>query len=215
MYFFKGSVIRGLLVLLLGIVMILWPSIVKEYLVRLIGFMFLIPSLISLTFFFVKKGKKPEQYTLFPIDSLGAALMGIWLILVPNFFLDIMMYVLAIILWIGSLHQITFLSLIKKKTHVSWGYYVLPVFCLLLGILIFTNPGNVFDNIIIIFGVASIFYGVMEIINALRFNKTFTKTTEPINQTSDSNTNEEEVKAEEVSDEELKDLTNQTKQIGK
>jgi len=67
----------------------------------------------------------------FPYEGVGSLLFGLWLIIMPGFFADLLTFVLGFILVMGGVQQIASLSAARRWMPVPGGFYVVPVlFCL-------------------------------------------------------------------------------------
>ena len=84
--------------IVLGLVLVLWPEAAVTYLVITIGICFIIPGLFSLLNYFTREKVEGELSPMFPIDGAGSILFGAWLVIMPQFFVSILMYVLGALL---------------------------------------------------------------------------------------------------------------------
>lgn len=166
----NNAVLRSIFAILLGLVLILWPETAIHYLVMTIGALFMVPGIISLINY-LSRDKRESSYTMFPVDSIGSLLLGSWLILMPGFFVDILMYLLGAVLIIAGLQQIISLFHARKWSTVPVGFYLLPTLILITGGMIIYNPAAIAANTFIIFGVAMLIYGINELINWYKFRK--------------------------------------------
>ena len=127
--------------------------------------------------FFIEMGnifsERKEYNTppLFPLDGLGSLLLGGWLLLMPNFFVNILMYLLGAVLVLAGIQQISTLIRARKWSVVPYGFYILPSLILLVGVMILVYPMDIMANTLTIFGVATLFYGANELINWYKFRK--------------------------------------------
>ena len=101
----------------------------------------------------------------------GSILFGAWLVIMPEFFVNILMYILGALLVIAGVQQIAMLVSARKWSMVPFGFYVMPALILLTGIMIIAYPFGAAANTFVIFGVASIFYGIIELINWYKFRQ--------------------------------------------
>lgn len=166
----NNAILRSALAIVLGLVLILWPEATINYLVIIIGILFILPGLISMIAYFTRN-KDGETSSIFPIEGAGSFLFGLWLVIMPQFFVNILMYVLGILLIIAGVQQIVSLVSARKWTAVPFGFYVIPVLILLAGILILSNPFQVAANTFMFLGIAAIIYGASELFNWFRFKK--------------------------------------------
>ena len=88
----NGSVLRCIFAIVLGLVLVLWPEAAVTYLVITIGICFIIPGLFSLLNYFTREKVEGEPSPMFPIDGAGSILFGAWLVIMPQFFVSILMY---------------------------------------------------------------------------------------------------------------------------
>ena len=95
------SLIRTICALVIGLVLVLWPDAAINYIVITIGILFLIPGFIVLIGYF---GTKPEPGVSrrFPIEGVGSLLFGLWLVTMPGFFADVLMFLLGFIPFDGT-----------------------------------------------------------------------------------------------------------------
>ena len=89
------SIIRCICALVIGVLLVAWPEAAILYLVITIGVLFLVPGLFSLSGYLIR-GK--QDGSRFPIAGLGSLLFGLWLMIMPAFFVGILMYVLGAVL---------------------------------------------------------------------------------------------------------------------
>ncbi|MDU1635421.1 MAG: DUF308 domain-containing protein, partial [Bacteroides ovatus] len=105
------SLIRILFALVIGLVLVIWPNAAASYIVITVGVAFLIPGVISLFGYFGRKRPEGEAAPRFPIEGIGSLLFGLWLIVMPEFFADVLMFLLGFILIMGGVQQIASLSM--------------------------------------------------------------------------------------------------------
>lgn len=167
----SSATLRSALAIVLGFILVLWPSQVGSYLVITVGILFILPGIFSLLSYFTRDKKTRSSDERFPIEGAGSILFGAWLVIMPYFFIGILMYVLGGLLVLAGLIQIISLIRTRKWSIVPWGFYVFPVLILLTGIILLVYPFEVQATTFIIFGVASIIYGFTELINSFKFRR--------------------------------------------
>ena len=164
------SLIRIVCALIIGLVLVLWPDVAVQYLVITLGALFLIPGLISIISYFGVKSEEgvPRR---FPIEGTGSLLFGLWLIIMPAFFADVLMFLLGFILILGGVQQIASLSMARRWTMVPAAFYVVPSLILLAGIVALFNPTGARNTAFMIIGISSLVYAVSELINWFKFTR--------------------------------------------
>ena len=158
------SLLRSLFSILIGLLLVMWPELIIENLIMIVGMLFLFPSLYSLLSRLKAYRQKKALSLLFPFESVGAGLLGLWMMVCPSFFVNGIMYVLGFILLLGATFQLSMLCKAKKACAVSWWVFLTPSLVFLIGLYILLNPSDVLANIIIVFGAACLIYGCMELV---------------------------------------------------
>ena len=149
------SIIRCICALVIGVLLVAWPEAAILYLVITIGVLFLVPGLFSVFGYLIR----------------GKLLFGLWLMIMPAFFVGILMYVLGAVLVLAGISQIVNLSAARSWTVVPGGFFVIPVLVLIAGIVVLFNPFTAAAVPFIILGVSSIVYGLSDLINIIRFRQ--------------------------------------------
>ena len=161
------SLMRIICALIIGLLLVLFPAQAGEYLVITIGVVFLVPSLIGLIGYLVQK---PENRLRFPIEAVGSLLFGLWLVIMPDFFADLLTFVLGFILMMGGVQQIASLMAARSWMKVPGGFYVVPLLILIAGVVTLFNPTGVRSTAFIIIGVTCLVYALSELVNWINFS---------------------------------------------
>ena len=94
----NGAVLRSAFAMVLGFVLVLWPEAAITYLVITIGILFILPGLFAILSYFTRPKNENGEKPMFPIEAAGSVLFGAWLVIMPEFFVNILMYVLGALL---------------------------------------------------------------------------------------------------------------------
>lgn len=167
------SFLRIICALVIGLVLVMFPDQASDYFVITIGVIFLVPSLISIIGYYAQGSEVRRR---FPIEGIGSLLFGLWLVIMPGFFADLLTFVLGFILVMGGVQQIASLVAARKWILVPGGFYVVPVLILIAGLVALFNPTGVRSTAFIIIGVTSLVYAVSELINWFKFTRLRPKT---------------------------------------
>lgn len=159
---------RALAALIIGVLLVMYPNEIGNYFIIIIGIVFLVPSIISLISHFFVNNKEGISRR-FPIEAIGSLLFGLWLMITPGFFADLLTYLLGFILIMGGVQQIASLLAARKWSEVPGGFFVMPVLILLAGLFALLNPGGIRSTAFIIIGVAAIVYAMTDLLNWFRF----------------------------------------------
>jgi len=88
----SNSFLRTICALIIGLVLVMFPNEAGDYFVITIGVVFLIPALLSIIGYFAMSAEERRRL---PIEGIGSLLFGLWLIIMPGFFADLLTFVLG------------------------------------------------------------------------------------------------------------------------
>ena len=160
------SFLRAICALVIGLVLVMFPDQAGDYFVITIGVIFLVPSLVSIIGYFAQS---TEMRSRFPIEGVGSLLFGLWLIIIPGLFADLLTFVLGFILVMGGVQQIASLSMARRWMPVPGAFYLIPSLILIAGIIALFNPTGARNTAFIIIGISSLVYSLSELINWFKF----------------------------------------------
>ena len=163
-------IIRIITAIILGLILTVRPEVVINYLIIGTGIVFLAAGLFSLVSYLLHE-KKEDSATRFPLDAAGAILFGLVLVIKPDLFADIVMYILGTLLILACIQQLVMLFSVRRLGRVHFGFYVAPILILLCGILLIVHPFEVRKTMVIIFGVSILIYGITELVSYIKFRK--------------------------------------------
>lgn len=169
----SNSFLRTICALVIGLILVMFPNEAGDYLVITVGVVFLIPSLLSIIGYFAMNA---EERLRWPIEGIGSLLFGLWLVIMPGFFADLLTFVLGFILVLGGIQQISSLSVARRWMSVHAGFYIIPVLILLAGLVAVVNPTGVRSTAFIVIGITSLVYAVSELVNWFTFTRKRPKT---------------------------------------
>lgn len=164
----NSSMIRGFVSLFLGLILIIWPDAVSRSIVYVIGGALLVAGIVS--FAISMKRQKDGRYNTFvSVNGAVDLVFGLLLVLFPDFFLGILMYLFAAVIIVLGAGQIMNLRYTSKIAKVPFWMYILPVLVLIAGVVIIFNPFGVLSSIFVFSGVVLAVYALAEIFDAWKF----------------------------------------------
>ena len=163
----KTQIIRCLSVLLTGVLFLVLGDSALSLLITLVGVLFMVPGMASLTTY----AQHRDQHHIFPFAALGSLLLGLWLVIAPNFFVNIFMYVLGGMLIALGVYQLVMLIISARLLPVSWPFYLSPTLVLLLGLFVIFNPFEAAALPFIVIGVGCIVSAFNELVAIYRSTK--------------------------------------------
>ena len=161
----------SILTIIVGSILIIWPELALSYIVIVIGLLFLISGLSAAISYWANKNSDGNSYTYLLFTGIGSTLFGLWLILMPQFFVNILMFVMGGILVLAGIQQLGELIIQRKNVIVPFAFFILPTLVLLAGILILFNPFSTATSVVVIFGVSAVLYGIAGLINGYKAKK--------------------------------------------
>lgn len=165
----KNSFLRAVIVIAMGVALIVYSEAVARYIVQGIGVLFILPGLVTAFSGFVKD-EYNRTVPLMPIlVGGGSVLMGVVLLLFPEYFISILVYLLAGVLLLGSSVQLVQLLKLKRE-GMQHGivYYLFPIIVFLIGIYILLHPMETAGFPFLFIGYATLLFGVVELLTLLR-----------------------------------------------
>ena len=168
------SLVRILFALIVGLILIIWPDVAVNYLVITVGILFLIPGIISIIGYIASRPRETAGVR-FPIEGIGSIFFGLWLIIMPNFFANILMYVLGFILILAGIWQLASLNIARKQMRVPGGFFVVPFLILLMGVIVIFFPADIRNTTFIIIGITCLVYAINEFVNYIKFSRLLPK----------------------------------------
>ena len=170
---FNYYALSSICALIIGVLLVVWPDVAVRYLVITIGVLFMLPGLIGIFGYFATAKRREEagiRVTL-PVSAIGSVLLGFWLMIMPDFFITILMYVLGALLVLGGLSQLFNFISVRNITKVPFIMYMIPVLVLLAGIIVLVNPFQAAAVPFIILGISSIVYALTDLFRLIRYKK--------------------------------------------
>lgn len=163
----KSVVVRSLGSMVVGGLLVAFPSQMTVWLVMLIGFLFFIPGIYSIVVYGLMYRKAVESRPLFPVVGVGSALLGLWMILEPSFFIVMSVTALGILLIIAALNLIFRNIRSRKMVQIPLAFYLLPILLVLAGGYVLLNPIESASLPFYVLGVAMFIYGGVELWHVL------------------------------------------------
>lgn len=180
----RSSVFRAICAIATGILLINNPDNTVKWITIAIGVMFLLSGVISLATYFnaKKRSGEAEVYDAeerliirakpaFPIVGLGSVLLGLTLAVIPGVFIKTLMYALGGIIILGAINQFMTLLNAKKLFRVPVWFWIGPSLILITGVFVIIRPIEASALPLLIIGWCLLFYGVTEVINAVKIYK--------------------------------------------
>lgn len=169
-------VLSSICALIIGILLVAFPELAVVYLVVTIGVLFLLPGLYGLfSYFFQRRKHSMEKKSYFPVLALGSTLLGIWLMVMPEFFVNILMYLLGALLLLGGLNLLAGCWAQREKGRVPVLFYVIAALVVVAGLVVLFNPFEAATVPFIMLGISSIVYSITDLVRLWRYYRLVNK----------------------------------------
>lgn len=182
----QSSIFRAICAIIVGALLIKYREQTVTWITILIGAIFFISGIISCIAYFAAKRKSTDgdldiydaqgnlivqSKPMFPIVGLGSLILGAILALLPNAFVNGLVYVLAAILILGAINQLFSLAVATRFAHIGFVWWMVPALVLIIGIVAVIKPSLIATAPLLIIGWCMMIYGVVEIINSMKIHQ--------------------------------------------
>lgn len=182
----RSSIFRAVCAIIVGALLVKYREQTVTWITVLIGVIFLVSGIISITAWFSAKRKGgtgdvdiyDAQGNLltppvppFPIVGLGSVMLGAVLALFPNSFVNGLMYILAAMLILGALSQFFSLTAARRFAKIGFVWWIVPTLVLLVGLVAIVKPSFIASAPLLVLGWCMIVYGVVDLIDAIKINQ--------------------------------------------
>lgn len=183
----QSAFFRAIVAIAMGVLLVKDPSGTLKWITILLGVLFLVVGVMSCINYFVRvfqerkeaveideKGRPMRRSAFgkgrssFPMSSAGSVLFGLVLILRPDLFDEILMYILGAFIIVGAINQFVKLALINRIARVHWLFWVFPVILLIAGVWLIIKPFAVLDTTMYAIGWCLLLLGIVECITAIK-----------------------------------------------
>ena len=178
----QSSFFRALTAIAVGVLLIKYPDNTVTGIVIAIGILFTLSGLISVLTYWNARRHVSEytiydaegrqiagQAPMFPIVGIGSMVLGAILALMPNTFINALMYIIGGILILGAVNQYMAIISARRYGISSLWYWLWPSITLLAGLYVIITPMAPLSMAMIILGWLTLFYGVTEAVNSILF----------------------------------------------
>lgn len=178
---------RALVAIAMGVLLVKDPSGTLKWITILLGVLFLVVGVMSCINYFVRivherkeaveideKGRPVRRSAFgkgrssFPMASVGSVLFGLVLIIRPDLFDEILMYILGAFIIVGAINQLVKLALINRFVRVHWLFWVFPTILFIVGVWLIIKPFAVLETTMYAIGWCLLVLGVVECITAIK-----------------------------------------------
>ena len=179
---FQSTAFRAVCALVIGALLIKFPDNTVTGITIAIGVLFLLSGVLSCLSYIQARRHTSEykiydaegrlvagEQPMFPIVGIGSIILGLILALMAKSFVTALMYIIGILLVLGAINQFMSLLTGRRYGHIGLWMWVMPSLILLTGLYVMLKPMAPLQVAMTILGWCMVVYGVVELVNALKF----------------------------------------------
>ena len=183
---FQSSIFRALCAIVVGALLVKYREQTVTWITIAIGVIFFVSGVISTVAYLSAKRQATKEgveiydakgnrltrpVPPFPIVGIGSIILGAWLALFPNSFVNGLMFVLAGMLILGALNLFFNLAAATRFSSIGCLWWVLPVAILLVGITALVKPSTIASAPLFIIGWGMMAYGMVDLVNTIKIHR--------------------------------------------
>lgn len=183
---FQSSIFRALCAIVVGALLVKYREQTVTWITIAIGVIFFVSGVISTVAYLSAKRQATKEgveiydakgnrltrpVPPFPIVGIGSIILGAWLALFPNSFVNGLMFVLAGMLILGALNLFFNLAAATRFSSIGCLWWVLPVAIFLVGITALVKPSTMASAPLFIIGWGMMAYGMVDLVNTIKIHR--------------------------------------------
>lgn len=183
---FQSSIFRALCAIVVGALLVKYREQTVTWITIAIGVIFFVSGVISTVAYLSAKRQATKEgveiydakgnrltrpLPPFPIVGIGSIILGAWLALFPNSFVNGLMFVLAGMLILGALNLFFNLAAATRFSSIGCLWWVLPVAIFLVGITALVKPSTIASAPLFIIGWGMMAYGMVDLVNTIKIHR--------------------------------------------
>ena len=183
---FQSSIFRALCAIVVGALLVKYRERTVTWITIAIGVIFFVSGVISTVAYLSAKRQATKEgveiydakgnrltrpVPPFPIVGIGSIILGAWLALFPNSFVNGLMFVLAGMLILGALNLFFNLAAATRFSSIGCLWWVLPVAIFLVGITALVKPSTIASAPLFIIGWGMMAYGMVDLVNTIKIHR--------------------------------------------
>ena len=152
-------VIRGLLAIAFGLIALVWPGITLIVLVYLFGFYAILEGIFSMVAAFINRGMR--HWWVLLLEGLVSIAVGCVAFIWPGLTAVVLLIFIAIWAILTGLLEIWAAVQLRKEIRGEWILALTGIISVLIGIILFTNPGAGALAVVWVIGIYAVIFGAL------------------------------------------------------
>lgn len=165
----SGGILRALAAMVLGGVIMAFPSSALIVVVQVIAAFLIASGLVSLIFGYVNRqnGGLPLMLTNTVVDII----LGVVIFMFPAQVASVVMFVIGLVLMLFGIFHISALLSANKVISVGMWAYIMPVLCTVGGAMVIFHPFGLGKFLTVVVGIALLLYGLSELVSSWNMHR--------------------------------------------
>lgn len=163
------GVVRSIVVMLTGVLFIFWSESVANVFIRLLGVFFFLPAFMSMVKIYLSKGRANAfSKLLVSTVDVGSMAFGLWLIIAPASFENLVVKFLAVVALLFAVFQIVTIFAARRNFAISMWALLVPLLLIVGAVVLFTSSFRPLKALSVLFGAATFISGVFDMVISLK-----------------------------------------------
>lgn len=159
-----NALMWGIVAVVVGIILIVWPYDILKWAVRLVGIVSIVLGAIQFLGFLARTKGMQDRWKYLPVASPIAVIWGVLLLLSPDLWSSLFMILFGVLLIFLGIYQLVSMYKIKKEgIKVAAIYFFFPILLIIAGFFAFVQPIYTATWFMAFVGAWILAYGVMEV----------------------------------------------------
>ncbi|MGN0188761.1 MAG: HdeD family acid-resistance protein [Candidatus Cryptobacteroides sp.] len=164
-----SGLLRAVAAIALGVVMVVNPHASLVLVVKIVAAFLIASGVVSAVYGIINRLRGAMGLML--TNAIVDIILGVILFIFPSEVASIILVILGIFLLVLGIFQIVVLGSTAGVLGTAFGFFVMPILCVLGGTLILFNPFGSQVMLTLVGGIALIVYGISELVASWRMNK--------------------------------------------
>ena len=164
-----GGWLRAFTAIILGLIMVMNPAGALALVVKVLAAFLIASGIVSLIYGIINRQR--GALSLMITNAVVDIAIGVVLFIFPKEVADILLILIGILALVFGIAQLVILISASRVVNSGPGIFVLPVLCMIGGIILLTKPSDSMDVLVLLSGIVVLVYGVSEFVATWKMNR--------------------------------------------
>ena len=166
------GIIRSIVVMLTGVLFIFWSESVANVFIRMLGVFFFLPAFLSMVKIYLSK-KQANAFSRLLVSTIdvGSMAFGLWLIIAPASFENLVVKFLAVVALLFAVFQIVMIFAARRSFALSMWALLVPLLLIVGGVSLLLSPLRPLRVLSVLFGAVTFVSGLFDLVISLKTDR--------------------------------------------